>query len=62
LFAQEKRLLMSKYKIIVEEVATAIVEVEADDEFQAEDIGMDMWGNGDLEGFMMRDVSVTVEY
>ena len=53
---------MSKYKIIVEEVATAIVEVEADDEFQAEDIGMDMWGNGDLEGFMMRDVSVTVEY
>ncbi len=53
---------MTKYKIIVEEVATAIVEVEAEDEFMAEDIGMDMWGNGDLEPFFIRDVSVTVEH
>jgi hypothetical protein len=53
---------MSKYKIIVEEVGTAIVEIEAEDEFQAEDIAIDMWGNGDLDGLMMRDVSVTVEH
>ena len=53
---------MSKFKIIVEEVGTAIIEVEAEDEFMAEDIAMDMWGNGDLDGLMMRDVSVTVEH
>lgn len=53
---------MSKYKIIVEEVGTAIVEIEAEDEFVAEDIAIDMWGNGDLEPFLIRDVSATIEH
>jgi len=62
LFAQERKQSMSKFKIIVEEVGTAIIEVEAEDEFMAEGIAMDKWGNGDLDGLMMRDVSVTVEH
>ena len=52
---------MNKYKIIVEEVGTAIVEVEAEDEFQAEDIAMDMWGSGEYDGLMIRDISIIVE-
>lgn len=52
---------MSKHKVIVEEVATAILEIEAEDEFEAEDIAMEMWSNGGLDVVMMRDVSVTVE-
>jgi len=53
---------MSKHKIIVEEVGTAILEIEAEDEFEAEDIAMEMWSNGGLDIVMMRDVSVTVEH
>jgi hypothetical protein len=52
---------MSKHKIIVEEVGTAILEIEAEDEFVAEDIAMDMWGNGEYDGLMVRDISIIVE-
>jgi hypothetical protein len=52
---------MNKYKIIVEEVGTAIVEIEAEDEFQAEDIAMEKWGEGEYDGLMIRDISIIVE-
>ena len=53
---------MKTFKIIVEEVGTAIVEVKAKDEFEAEDIAMDKWGNGEYDMLMMRDISIIVEH
>jgi hypothetical protein len=52
---------MNKYKIIVEEVGTAVVEIEAEDEFVAEDIAMEKWGEGEYDGLMIRDISIIVE-
>ena len=52
---------MSKYSIKVEQVGYTVVEVEAEDEFQAEDIAMEMWGNGELDHLFMFDVQLIVE-
>lgn len=52
---------MKTFRVIVEEVGTAVVEVQAKDEFEAEDIAMEKWGEGDYDGYMMRDISITVD-
>jgi hypothetical protein len=52
---------MSKYSIKVEQVGYTVVEVEAEDEFQAEDIAMEMWGNGELDHLFAFDVQLIVD-
>jgi hypothetical protein len=52
---------MKTFRVIVEQVGTAVVEVKAEDEFEAEDIAMDKWGNGEYDGYMMHDISITVD-
>jgi len=41
---------MPTYTLKIEECNYWFVEVEADDEAQAEDMGHEMWHNGDLQG------------
>ena len=51
---------MANYSIKIEEVNLWNVEIEAEDEFEAEDIARVMWSNGEL-GYCYSDVSVIVE-
>lgn len=52
---------MNNYTVKIEQTSVAIVNIKAEDEFEAEDIALDMWGSAELEQLFQHDVQVIVE-
>jgi len=52
---------MSSYRVKVEQVSYCVVDVEAEDEFDAESVAIEMWGDGELDGLFHHDVQIIIE-
>jgi hypothetical protein len=52
---------MNSYRVKVEQTSYCVVEVKAEDEFDAEAVAIEMWGDGDLDGLFQHDVQIIIE-